>query len=394
MLEYTVSFVTPAFLGNAEQSGQWRTPPFKALLRQWWRVAYAADHDFRVNLAEMRRDEGRLFGHAWLEDDRDESGQKVTARKSLVRIRLDRWNKGRLGSWQGLEQKTVYHPEAEKANFQIGPHAYLGYGPLDARGGTRFEKRNAAIQAGESAPFSVAFPGIHRHGDLTRLLDENTPRVACALWLMDRYGTAGGRSRNGWGSFSLTPVNGTPALAGNLPLRPWSEALGLEWPHAVGRDESGALIWQTKPFEDWKQLMRELAIIKIGLRTQFMFPNSKPPHPNVELRHWLSYPITTHTTRAWERGARLPNSLRFKVRPDPNDPKKLVGVIPHIPCRPPAAFHPDIRAITQMWQTVHALLDELARPAQSRAYHSISDPDRRARLKLQLDTVTLTRIAE
>ncbi len=26
-LEYTVRFVTPAFLGNAEQKGQWRTPP-------------------------------------------------------------------------------------------------------------------------------------------------------------------------------------------------------------------------------------------------------------------------------------------------------------------------------------------------------------------------------
>jgi len=40
--EYKVSFVTPAFLGNAEQAGQWRTPPFKALLRQWWRVAETA----------------------------------------------------------------------------------------------------------------------------------------------------------------------------------------------------------------------------------------------------------------------------------------------------------------------------------------------------------------
>jgi hypothetical protein len=28
-LEYTVSFTTPAFLGNAEQQTQWRTPPFK-----------------------------------------------------------------------------------------------------------------------------------------------------------------------------------------------------------------------------------------------------------------------------------------------------------------------------------------------------------------------------
>ena len=31
---FQVKFLTPAFLGNAEQDGQWRTPPFKALLRQ------------------------------------------------------------------------------------------------------------------------------------------------------------------------------------------------------------------------------------------------------------------------------------------------------------------------------------------------------------------------
>ena len=31
-MKYRVRFLTPAFLGNAEQSGQWRTPPFKAQL--------------------------------------------------------------------------------------------------------------------------------------------------------------------------------------------------------------------------------------------------------------------------------------------------------------------------------------------------------------------------
>jgi CRISPR-associated protein Cmr1 len=43
-LRYRLTFLTPAFLGNAEQSAQWRTPPIKALLRQWWRVVYAGDH--------------------------------------------------------------------------------------------------------------------------------------------------------------------------------------------------------------------------------------------------------------------------------------------------------------------------------------------------------------
>ena len=43
-LEYQVRFLTPAFLGNAEQGGQWRTPPFKALLRHWWRVVWVAGY--------------------------------------------------------------------------------------------------------------------------------------------------------------------------------------------------------------------------------------------------------------------------------------------------------------------------------------------------------------
>ena len=61
---YTVRLITPAFLGNAEQRGAWRTPPFKALLRQWWRVAIAQKYNY--DYQPLRQVEGELFGHAWL----------------------------------------------------------------------------------------------------------------------------------------------------------------------------------------------------------------------------------------------------------------------------------------------------------------------------------------
>ncbi len=335
-LEYTVQFLTPAFLGNAEQVGQWRTPPFKAQLRQWWRVAYGARRDFKVDESAMRRDEGLLFGNAWLENQ---------FCKSLVRIRLDNWDIGKLKSWDGLEQKTVHHREAEKAKYQVGPHAYLGYGPLDGRGGTKFAKKeNAAIQPGEQAKFMVAIP-------------EEQPELLQALWLMDRFGTLGGRSRNGWGSFTLTATGETPALNGTAPLVPWRDGLKLDWPHALGQDDEGrALIWQTTPFDDWKALMRQLAVIKIGLRTQFSFPHARPDG-EIHDRHWLSYPITRHDVKSWGRNARLPNSLRFKVRPAPSDPMKLVGTIFHVPCLPPPQFKPDPKAIQAVWQKVHGFLD-------------------------------------
>ena len=341
---YAVRFHTPAFLGDAEQSGRWRTPPFKALIRQWWRVAYAADRGFCVDVDEMRRAEGAVFGAA-----ADKSGNR-----SRVRIRLDRWTPGGMTQWQG--DPGVFHKEVGK---EIGAHLYLGFGPLTNKGQETFLGRkvdgslkpHAAIQAGERAELRLAFP----EADPTLLVR--------ALHLIDRYGALGGRSRNGWGSLSLSPVDGEEDGKSDhpLPLRPWREALSLDWPHAIGKDGRGPLIWQTDPFDDWTALMHRLAEIKIGFRTQFAFPNSKPPHHDIEDRHWLAYPVTRHATRVWKRDARLPNSLRFKVRPD-GAPTKLRGVIYHVPCRPPEGFTPDSPAIEDVWQRVHAFLDE---PAQN-----------------------------
>ena len=63
-LEYEMRFLTPAFLGNAEQSAQWRTPPIKALLRQWWRVVWAAENGFSNDIAAMRREEEKRLAAA------------------------------------------------------------------------------------------------------------------------------------------------------------------------------------------------------------------------------------------------------------------------------------------------------------------------------------------
>ena len=350
---YQLRFQTPAFLGNASQQGQWRTPPFKALLRQWWRVAVA--QQVRYNPQALRRQEALLFGHAWLENDctidADGTSRKTAARQSAIRIRLSHWNMGKLSSWSGLEQGSIHHPEAEKSKYQVGPHAYLGYGPLDGRGGTQFSKKEGTvIQAGDTAIFNLAVPSEH------------APAIQTALWLMDRYGTLGGRSRNGWGSLSLQPVDeGAAALDGQLGSQlamPWQDALQRDWPHAIGTDAQGALVWQTTAFDDWKKLMQELARTKIALRTQraFEFTTGKDA-PAPEARHWLSYPVTNHSVRSWGGNARLPNSLRFKVRPAPGNPQQLVGVIFHVPCLPPPAFQPDTRAIERVWQTVHAFLD-------------------------------------
>jgi CRISPR-associated protein Cmr1 len=187
-----------------------------------------------------------------------------------------------------------------------------------------------------------------------------------------------------------------------LPLRPWGECLELDWPHAIGTDEQGPLIWQTAPHDDWKTLMRTLAIIKIGLRTQFRFAkrekaqsqekghapkNGKPP----EKRHWLSYPVTNHQVDDWG-GLRLPNSLRFKVRKSADG--RLVGVIFHMPCSPPATFKPDRKALREVWKCVHKFLDALCLPSAQRDYSETADPGVLAKQAEQLAEVSLLRAEE
>jgi CRISPR-associated protein Cmr1 len=431
-LKYTVSFTTPAFLGNAEQNGQWRTPPFKAQLRQWWRVAYAAKHGFRVSIVDMRREEGLLFGNAWLTHKVEKNHEVSDYCKSLVRLRLDRWDEGKLDAnqWQkewGKDKPEtakgwkVFHPDVGK---RIGPTLYLGYGPLDVekvqlpRGANDYAtllKKGAAIQAGESAELALAWPEAFPAALQKKLEETQAPRIypekiterlIYALWLMDRYGTVGGRSRNGWGSYALLPLpmgegrgEGT-ALSDTVPLRNWRDCLALDWPHAIGKDDNGKpLIWQTDPHEDWKALMRTLAIVKIGLRTQFLFSTGRNA-PLTEDRHWLSYPVTNHSVAAWGSNARLPNQLRFKVRRTEED--QLVGVIFHMPHRPPESFNtkPYQRDIETVWECVHRFLDALCQPADKRSYQPGDDLCPKAdgavlaKQKDQLDKVQLQRIGE
>lgn len=335
-LRYHLRFNSPAFLGNAEQAAQWRTPPIKALLRQWWRVAYAADHRQGASVSAMRGAERKLFGVA--ADGTEDST------RSLVRLRLSRWDIGRMRAWEGADS-SLRHPEVPTP---VGAQLYLGYGPLTYERHQTGLKASAAIQCGEAAELSLACPA------------SEAKRLQRALSLMHLYGTLGGRSRNGWGSLSLTPADtASPDLSEVLDktlVRPWRDALSHDWAQAIGSDEYGPLIWRTEALNDWKVVMRRLAEIKIGLRTQFRFKSGNVATP--EERHWLSYPVTNHSVHSWGNNARLPNSLRFKVRPDAGG--QWHGVIFHVPCQPPAVFKPNRSTLLQVWQRVHQHLDQAA----------------------------------
>jgi CRISPR-associated protein Cmr1 len=161
-------------------------------------------------------------------------------------------------------------------------------------------------------------------------------------------------------------------------LRPFTRNLSAcfdqEWPHAIGRDERGLLLWRTKPdFGSWSDAMKELARVKIDFRTclQLSFGG---PQVRVGPRHILAYPVTNHTVREWEQGGentfRLANQLYFKVvRVAHNATTRYLGLAAHFPHRLPEPMLDSDRASPalkkmirdhelRIWQTVHRRLDE------------------------------------
>jgi len=356
-LEYTVSFNTPAFLGNAEQQAQWRTPPFKALIRQWWRIATA--HSVAYEIAALRTKEASLFGSA---SDTDGSSSE----RSRVVVRLSSWKPGGLDQWQSGGR--VFHREVGNGGREIGTDLYLGYGPLTFVRGTAFSTvRGTGVQRtaiGAKIDVSHFILGVP---------DEHCAALEKVVQLIASFGTIGSRSRNGWGSLDMRPIGREPGLStlnrNNLEKlnvgRSLADCLKLEWPHAIGTDAKGPLVWKTKMHApNWHLIIDELARIKIQFRTQFAFPSSGS---SVSKRHVLAYPITNHSVNGWGGQARLGNQLRFKV--STHQSGGLEGIIFHLPCKMPDELVNKVSPTDQqfirnnelsIWQSVHNVLDKEA----------------------------------
>lgn len=321
---------SPAFLGDASQSGVWRTPPIKALLREWWRIASAPA--FGYDHKTMREAEGLLFGNAWLDD---------RFCKSQVRIALARWNAGKPG-WEDGDPK-VTHPEVK---FPVGSQLYLGYGPLVFQQGVKL-KNNAALQITDGNTLDIAYPDTHQEA------------INQTLHLIDWFGTFGGRSRNAWGSLTLRPR--LSVLTPDHPqlktiVRNLEQCLSLDWPHAIGEDTKGPLIWESSAiFADWQKAMQFLARTKIAFRTHLKFVGGQP-HQQPQERHLLAYPVTHHkvSARGWGGDGRLANQLRFKLFLDAAE--QLRARIYHTPHRCPLP----VQGIDELavWQKIHTWLDQ------------------------------------
>jgi CRISPR-associated protein Cmr1 len=320
----------------------------------------------------------------------------------LLRLRLTKdenggngWESGKLTAWP-VGGQTEFHREVGEQGRQVGAELYLGYGPLGVQAGQTVlnnirdsDKQRTAIDEKAHGWLRLMYPEAYEN------------ELQAAMQLAAWFGTLGSRSRNGWGALQLTNEHLKPLNRANLEYLnvefPFSECLHLEWPHAIGRVEDRPLVWKTRVTGNWREVMRELARIKIKFRTDLCIENNceqlGPVEGGVrrlrqdlltsEKRHVLAYPVTNHGLRNWgvtkqknrngqreeffAQEERLANQLRFKVAKAADG--KLEGVIVHLPCKVPDELvrklaPPDQQFIRRnelpVWQAVHAVLDQHA----------------------------------
>lgn len=355
--EYDLRFTTPAFLGNAEQSGQWRTPPIKALLRQWWRIVHAPKVGFEV--ARLRAEEGRLFGVA--------SDARSGSQRSLVMLRLlDGWPVGRLtnDNWPHREM-----PKVSVGPGQVRADVYLGFGPV-LPASKKLQRPSPML--GRSAIDPEKQANRLRVGFDAKATPEQIEEVREAIKLATWFGGVGSRSRNGWGSilFQGEQIPRIPQRHEDLAAmyQPLKRALrpDRDWPHAIGEDEGRPLVWigarGGTAMREWREAVHFLASVRRDTRVS---AKRFGRHGDVSANQLIAFPVTNANNNAWGNDERLAGSLRFKVT------RTGTGFVPiavHLPCALPERLAKklstsDRRWVEQnqlaIWQAVHAKLDQL-----------------------------------
>jgi CRISPR-associated protein Cmr1 len=349
---YTLRFVTPAFLGNAEQQAQWRTPPIKAMIRQWWRVVKGPKLAREFDVSDLRRAEAALFGVA---TDRND----ISCR-SLLQLRLQHWNCGALDGAKWPSRREI--GELQVGQGRIPADVYIGFGPVLAA--SRKENRPAGPGRTAIAPDTS--------NELSIALDQRVTEVQCdevfaALTLCHWFGTLGSRSRNGWGSLDMADdgLSRMPSVSALQPyLRRLESCFTVDWAHAIGQDRKGPLVWIGNVVKTWPEAILSLAQTRLAIRAA---AKKLGRSRDISANQLISYPVTQSGNGAWGPGERFASPLRLKVH---RTDRGLVPIAFHLPCALPPTLLAKLGIDDQrwihanqipVWQAVHQDLDQRMR---------------------------------
>lgn len=334
-IELECETITPMFLGNACQEAEWRAAPFKAMFRYWWRVTQSGMPD----VSTLRSEEGKIFGSA---GDEKDSG------KSLLSVQVSCSSKMIMGVKKPFPKMgLIFHPECEKSSHKVNPLNYLaGMGLIHFKNGIQ----HSYFDVGNPFRLILSFP------------KQNDNQIRPVLGMIKAFGAVGSRSRNGWGSFSINNesfnINEMSADLG-LNTLDWKKGfLEKDYPHCLGKDEKGLLVWLTDPQKDWVNAMKMLAHIYIQVRAGNVNDIGKlnPGNKSFAERHLLGIPLTNHSVGVRGNNARHASPLRFVVHRVGSGYR---GIILHLPHRHSNDQAPKEINQTAVWKKIHQKLDGL-----------------------------------
>lgn len=223
--DYTLELVTPAFLGGADQSAEWRTPAIKALIRQWWRVVWYAESPIKT-LAHMLEAEALRFGSV-------QNGQNC---KAKIQLRFDEEPKNQASTVSGI-------PRDQNQSLQ-----YLGFGPFVQ---PTHPSSKTALNSGTKVKFKILIQGSGKAQ--TEIFSQELDKT---MFLLNQFGALGSRANNAWGSLHITgDIQPTSLTPYSLSL---SQCLASDWKKAITKDGKGLMIWRTKPLSSSDDAMKKL----------------------------------------------------------------------------------------------------------------------------------------
>ena len=333
-LKFTVEFLSPTFLGGADQNAELRSAPFKNLLRQWWRIALG---DMETH--DLRKQEGRLFGTV--------SGNN-SAEASKVRLSLLPSNNFKISESMS-SIGTLKHPEVKNRQGRLMPLErllYLGYGPINQ------ERREGKLK--------LVFRRFISPGSKSNLyiycLKQHQQDILQSLSLIPHFGTIGGRSRNGFGSIALSGRHLLSFENVAAEAKGFDLVMGFsekKYPSTLSKDSKGLLCWEySQNVMTWENVFRLFSEIYMLVRTSFPFKQ----YNTLEPRHILGYPAgRNHQVHEWGGATgRRPSQLRLMVKR--NDQGQVIGRILHLP-HPMHRWNTKIAKEAELWKKVHAFLD-------------------------------------
>lgn len=182
-ITFEIETITPMFLAGANQNkAELRAASIKGLLRFWWRALQA-----ETDLEKLRKKESKIFGSS---DEKLGGGSsfsiRVTSDGSLQPVTKNFPNKDNV-------HKIMVTSNKRNKTFPINILEYLAYGPFDPK----TKKMRPYIDAKTRFNLIVSF------------LDDNfVDDVLKATHVFALFGGIGSRSRNGFGSFSISKHDG------------------------------------------------------------------------------------------------------------------------------------------------------------------------------------------